>query len=398
MPEKLNTVEEIRAFIGDVVKEIVGVTVDELKKENQESIKAVRAELAAEKMKAHVEKKGLKAARFLRTYAAANGNQAKAVEIAHKMNDIGTLKAMEATDATAGGVWVPEELSAEVIELLRPASVIRSMGPRTIQMPTGSMSMTKITGGATAGYIGESQDIPKTEQSTGKISLNWKKLACVLPISNDLLKFESFAGEEMIRDDAVAGLAQRADLAFLSDPGTEHTPKGIYHLTPTANKLTANATVNLANVTYDVARMMLQMQNANANMVKCGWMWAPTTEMFLRFLRDANGNFVWKDEMDMGTFNGYPFGKTTKIPYNLGTGVNESLVYFVDFADILIGEASTLEVEASREATYMDGGTAKSAFSLDQTVLRLIEHHDIACRHEESLVIMEDTLWNPTAP
>jgi len=394
MPDKLTTVEEIRGFIGDVVKEVVGETVDEMRKENQEAVAKLRAEMAAEKVAADAQEKGIKAARFLRAFAAGKGNRDKAVEFARGLNDMVTVKAMEATDATAGGVWVPEELSSEVIELLRPASAVRRMGPRSIQMPTGSMSITKLTGGATAGYIGESQVISKTEQSTGKISLNWKKLACVLPISNDLLKFETFSGEEMIRDDAVAGLAQRADLAFLSDPGTEHTPKGLYYLTPTANKLTANATVNLANVTYDVATMILTMRNANARMLKCGFMWAPTTEMYLMFARDSNGNYVWKDEMVAGTFCGFPFTATTQIPWTLGGGT-ESLVYFVDFADVLIGEASTLEVEASDSASYWDGSAWVSAFANDQTVLRLIEHHDINCRHEESLVIMEGTKWNP---
>lgn len=392
---KQNTVEQIRGLISEVVEAAMGEKFDEFAKSNQEEIKRLRAELAAEKREAEIDEKGIKAARFLRHFAAAKGNRERAIDIATKAGDIGIAKAMEATDAQSGGVWVPEQLSSEVIELLRPASVVKSMGPRMVPMPTGSLSMTKLTGGASTTYVGESQNIVPTEQTTGKISLNWKKLACTIPISNDLLRFETFAGDEIIRDDAVAGLAQRADLAFISDDGTEHTPKGIYHMCPASNKLDANATVSLANVTSDVASIILQMRNANARMLNCGWLWAPTTEMYLMQVRDTNGNFAFRDEMVRGTFWGYPFRATTQIPYTLGTGSDESLVYFVDFADILIGEATSLMVDVSSEAAYWDGSAVVSAFSLDQTVLRLIEHHDIACRHEESIVIMEQTKWNP---
>lgn len=392
--KSLDTAKKVREFLSEIVETAMGEKMDELEKHNQEAIRVMRAEVASEKHEASVKEKGLKAASFLRLFAAAGGNQDKAVSLARKEGNDFLAKAMEATDATTGGVWVPEELSREVIELLRPASVFRSMGPRSVPMPTGSMSMTKITGGATASYIGEMQNVPETGMTTGKISLNWKKLACILPISNDLLKFDSFDSAAMIRDDAVSGLAQRADLAFFYGDGTEHTPKGIYEMTPTANKFNANATVNLANVTADLANALLLMMNANARMINVGWNWAPTTEMFLKFIRDANGNYVWMDEMTSGTFMGFPYAKTTKIPYTLGSGSDESKVHLTDFADVLIGEATTLEVEASTEGTWHDGTSLRSAFSEDATLLRLIEHHDIACRHEESLVVIEATKWN----
>ena len=396
MSDKVKTAEQVRDFISEVVEASVGEKLDELEKSNQEMVKNLRAEMLAEKREAEGKGKGLGAARFLRHFARAAGDQGKAIGYARKAGDEYIAKAMEATDATAGGVWVPEELSREVIELLRPATVVRRMGARSVPMPTGSISMTKLTGGATAFYVGEMQNIPETGQTTGKITMNWKKLTCMLPISNDLLKFETFDGDTMIRDDAVMGLAQRADLAFLYGDGTEHTPKGLYELVPTANKINANGTVNLTNVTQDLAKALLAMENANARMMNVGWIWAPTTEMYLRFLRDTNGNFVWADEMAQGTFLGFPFAKTTQVPYPLGSGSDESKVHLYDFADVLLGEAGALSVEASKEGTWHDGSSLRSAFAEDATLLRLIEHHDIACRHEESLVTLEATKWNPS--
>jgi hypothetical protein len=66
-----------------------------------------------------------------------------------------------------------------------------------------------------------------------------------------------------------------------------------------------------------------------------------------------------------------------------------------DFADVLLGESNALEVMASDVAAYYDGANVQAAFSLDQTVLRLIAHHDIAVRHEESLALMTAVKWTP---
>jgi HK97 family phage major capsid protein len=46
----------------------------------------------------------------------------------------------------------------------------------------------KITGGSTAGYVGENANITKTQPTTGQITLTFKKLAALVPISNDLLR------------------------------------------------------------------------------------------------------------------------------------------------------------------------------------------------------------------
>jgi HK97 family phage major capsid protein len=112
-------------------------------------------------------------------------------------------------------------------------------------------------------------------------------------------------------------------------------------------------------------------------------------------IRDGNGNFAYRDEMLAGTLWGFPFGTTTAIPTNLGGGSDESEIYFVDFADAIIGEAQTLTVDASTEASYKSGGNLVSAFSKDQTVIRAIEEHDFAMRHDASVAVLTAVKWIP---
>jgi len=37
----------------------------------------------------------------------------------------------------------------------------------------------------------------------------------------------------------------------------------------------------------------------------------------------------------------------------------------------------------------------QASFALDQTVMRLIAHHDLAVRHEESICVIEAVTWAP---
>lgn len=394
-PEKITTIEELNGFIGEVVREVMDAKFDDLKQENQQLLANMKASARAEK--AEKPAMGLMAARFMRAIAAGKGDCSRAARFAHREwgEDGEIMKALEASDAAGGGVLIPTEWSGEVIELLKEATIFRSLNPRVVPMPTGALQMSKLTGGATASYIGESQNLPVSEQTFGQINLTWKKLAVLVPVSNDLLRFNTEGADVIVRDDTVSAMATREDQAFLRDDGTQFTPKGIRNWVPAANSFAANATVNLANVTSDLAAQILLLRESHVRFIRPAWLMAPRTEFYLLQVRDANGNFAYRDEMLRGTLWGMPYGSTTEIPTNLGSGSDESEIMLCDFADILLGESNTLEIMASDVAAYFDGSAVQAAFSLDQTVLRIIAHHDLAVRHEESLSLMTGVKWTP---
>ena len=267
------------------------------------------------------------------------------------------------------------------------------MSPTVVPMPSGSLQIPKQTGGASATYIGEAQDIVKTEVETGMVNLAWKKLAAIVPISNDLLRQETYGADTMVRDDLVAAIGTREDIAFIRGDGTEYTPRGLLHFCPTAHKFAANATVNIANITTDVGKALLLLRKAHTRMLRVGWLWSPSVTYYLKSLRDTNNNFVFKDELDDGTFWGFPFSDTTNIPDDLGAGSDETEIYLADFADVILGESMNMMIDTSTEASYWDGTAYRSAYSKDLTLMRVIEEHDLGVRHEESIVVIDTVKW-----
>lgn len=349
------------------------------------------------------EKPGTGMAKMVIALAAAQGNRQEAARIAmdrgygeHIAASLNTLS------AGAGGVLVPTNLSTEVIELLRPKSVVRRLGARSLPLNNGNVTIPRLKGGAVVGYIGSDSDIPVTEQEFDDLKLSAKKLTALVPISNDLLATSSANPnvDAIVVGDLTAAIALREDKAFIRDDGLSSNPKGLRYWAPVANVYPASqAAPTIAQVSTELNKLVLVLEAADANMSAAGWVMAPRTKRFLQALRDGNGNKVYP-ELDMGMLMGYPVGVTTQVPVNLTVGAGStatadgSEIYFADFGDCFIGEEEQLVIDYSKEATYKDGsGNVVSAFQRDQTLVRVIAKHDFGPRHVESVAVLTQVQW-----
>lgn len=342
--------------------------------------------------------RGIRFARMARALAASGGIPRLAQETAEAWGDSGLFANQNMGSGAAGGFLVPEDVSAEVIELLRPQAVILRGGPRVVPLPNGNLTMNRVATGSTFAYVGEQQDIGATGMTLGQVKLSAKKLTGLIPISNDLLRSASIAADRLVRDDIVEGSAIAMDTNMLRSVGGANSPLGLrYQLVGTAfetsNILVVTAGNTLASITGDLGRLELALLNANVPMIGAAWIMAPRTMMRLMNIRDGNGNFAFP-EVQNGMLRGKPVYATTTVPVNLGGGGAESELYLVGFPHVLFGEHSGLEIATSTEAAYKDGtGTMQAAFSRDETVIRAIQHHDIGLRHLPSVAVLTAVNW-----
>jgi hypothetical protein len=98
-------------------------------------------------------------------------------------------RALVASTGPAGGFIVPPDYMNEIIELLRPAAVVRGSNPRVIPMPRGTMTLPGQASPATATYGSEGSQIASSQQSLKQIVASFKKLTALVPISNDLMRY-----------------------------------------------------------------------------------------------------------------------------------------------------------------------------------------------------------------
>ena len=152
-------VSMIRDISGPVVADLVESQMAPYREkinswEGQLQAGPVKEESPAEALK-HADEEKLESAEYVQrmicAIAAGKGDPERASHwYKRQYGDDSVCKALAATDATAGGYIVPEQMAADVIELLRPASVVRRMNPQIESMDTGTLRLPRITGGAAA--------------------------------------------------------------------------------------------------------------------------------------------------------------------------------------------------------------------------------------------------------
>ena len=303
------------------------------------------------------------------------------------------VRAMTISDEEGGGFLVPEQVSEEIIGILTPKTVVRSMvGPNVIQMGE-TFRQPAMAGGMGFSYVGETQPLPLTAPGTSEIVMRARKLGGVIPISGDLARAWNARSANMIMELATNGMAVTEDGNFLRGPGTEFSPLGIEKQALASQKFTANSTVNITNVKKDLGKAIYLMELANIPMIRPAWVISPRTKYYLNTAVNANEIPVWAPEMEKGTIQGIPFKTTTQIPSNLGTGGDESKVLLVDFAEVLIGDNLKMLISTSDEAAYEVGGEVRSSFQRDMTLIRILTKHDIAMFHREGVVVIDGVKW-----
>lgn len=421
---KTELTDHIKAVVAPLLKDAVGADVAELVRERvahaleqapQPPNYAKQLFGAPQPTAEEGPKRGFGS--YARALAAARGDKERAVKVAKSWGytDVADAieksieKALSAGDPTGGGFLVPTQFSSDIIALLQASSTVRSLNPMIMPMPTGTVKVPKVTSGASATYIGENSNITKSEPEFGQITLSWKKLAALVPISNDLVRYSSPSADAIVRDDCVGALAAKEDLAFLRYDGTAGKPKGLKYWINSANKFNATSTVSLSGVTTDLGKAMRLVMDADINLVvgqatqgavtaRPGWIFAPRTWQYLFTVQTSLGTHAFRDELMRGTLLGFPFRVTTQIPITINssdadTGGTYSEIYFGAFAHAVIGDSQGVIVDASSEAAYHDGLNVVAAYSQDQTVIRVIAEHDFALRYDKAFSLIQQATW-----
>lgn len=292
-------------------------------------------------------------------------------------------RALSSDTVAAGGVLIPAQLSDEVVELVRPRSVVLSMGPQTMPMPGGSLEIPRITSGSSVTWTqSDTGEANEGGPVLGSIILRAKPAQAIAAISNALLSRAGDVAARIVQEDVLAAFGSGYDAKYLRGLGAEGTPKGLRYwaVSGNVNGITGST---LAAVRADVANLILAklMNLAQGNQLgKLGFIFSPRTWAYLLGLTDGNGNAPFEAGLLAASpkFYSAPASVTSNIPITEGVGANESEIFAADFANIVVGSPDAFEVALSTEAAYKDAnGNLVSAFSKNQTVIRVSGETDL---------------------
>lgn len=395
------------AYITAKVQEIVGSALTEGLKPLTEKQSSVMEEML---VKANAQKvaappkpdseKGLMFARQARAMALGKGDPERAKfevkrawgaddPIIKALDETIRLKNLTVSSAESAGNIVIPEYSQEWIDLLRNTAVVRSFA-RTMPMGRGAITMRKQLSAGTAYYVGEGSNITRSDQTVGKFSLSYKKLAALTVVSNDLLRQAGPEADRFVRDDLLAVAALREDLAFLRGDGTEFTPRGILNWTDSANKSNQTGT-SLANYDADLALMIRTLEQNNIPLTEANGVFigAPRTKWGLWKLAAGTDTGVrpYRTWVDQGRLMGYRALTTNQVPITVSS--TQSELYFVHADSCLIGDSMNVQLDVFNNGAYHDGSVVVSGISTDETVIRLLSEHDFALRYDKAAYVLQ---------
>lgn len=339
--------------------------------------------------------KGLQAAFMFQALAVNGGDRDKACAFLEDAGHSGISASLSGATPAAGGVTVPTPLAGELIELLLPRVTVRASGARSVDMPAGEIRNARMGSGATAAYGTENSAIAESEPTFDNVDQKFKKLGCLVPVGNSLLRHTSVSMAIEVRDIILKKMGLREDLAFLRGDGLSNDPVGLKNWMLAAN-WQAGVGNTAAVVEAALRGTVSKVEDADVGMIRCGWIMRASAKNFLASLREPVGGAYLFPALrgNNPELLGYPVRVTSQIPDNLGAGGNETEVYFADFDEVMIGDAMDVTFATSTEAAYVDaGGTTRSAFQDDLTLMRAISEHDLAPRHDAALAGLTGANW-----
>lgn len=336
-------------------------------------------------------------ARLSLTAILGGGDQTRELEVARTLDIEGQYKAAQsAGSAEGGGLLILDDMASDVIELLRPFSVVRQIGARTVTIPRGAMRTPKITSGVSSGYVGEGKRIPSSEMKVGQVSLQARKLASLVVLTSEL---GTFAGDfdAMLLDDMLSSIGETEDKAFLFGEGSADSPKGITEWAIAANKFDATQAgsfATLAEIQGDLRKAEELLLSADVPMRRPTWIMSPRSRLYLRDIRDTEDRGVYSTEMrQSNTVNNIPFHQTNNIANDGGAGSDESTVILVDSSEVVIGDVQAVSVDRTNAATVQVDGEDVGLFEHDMSAVRVRQWNDLILRHDVSAAVITGVKW-----
>jgi HK97 family phage major capsid protein len=167
-------------------------------------------------------------------------------------------RAMGSGIATAGGVFIPDPVSATVIDKARNASVIVRAGALTIPMTTANMTMVSVATDPTAAWRAENASITESDGVFGAILVTPYSVAALVRVAAELMDdAPNFAAT--LDNMLAAALALKLDYAGLYGSGVGSEPLGLRNIDTAAGiNETSMGANGAAQTTYDEVLDVLQ--------------------------------------------------------------------------------------------------------------------------------------------
>ena len=286
------------------------------------------------------------------------------------------------TNDTEGGYTVPLEFRNTLIRMIEVFGTIRQFAT-ILPMQREEMAMPKLTSGLQVYWIGEGQTIPKKAPVFGEVKLTVKKMACLVPLTGEILEDSTIEMANLVAvlfAEAIAKEEDRVTLVGIGGGGGDAPWNGVLQdPSVTAMSMAAGKT-SFTNVDADIlADMIASMTAAQSSGAR--WFMHRTIFNVIRKLKDSTGNYIYSAPQgsDPATIWGYPLTLTDTMPGVGASAVAKPFLLLGNLKHVYIGDRKRMTIAQSQHL----------GFAEDKIFMRVIQREAMAIALPEALRVLK---------
>lgn len=333
--------------------------------------------------------KGIRFARMVGAKYLAFRHQANAADVAKQMwpdtPEVemvlrSAIAAATTTDATnAGPLVVAQNLASEFAELLVPETIIgRIPGLRKVPF---NISVPRATQNPTAYWVGQGKIKPLSAMAFDSVSLAFAKIAAIVPMTEELLKFSSPSAEEIFLNGLRDAVAYRMDRDFI-DPSKTADDVSPASITNGVTAVTATGTTADA-LRDDLGTLLARYLAANLGVRGLTLVTTSTMAMQIGLLRNTLGNKEFPDiRVDGGFLEGIPVITSENIVSPTGSPTDGTLIVAINANEVMVADDGGVDIDVSREASLQMESAPDSPETASTVTVNLWQHNMVAFKAE----------------
>ncbi|MFT6980925.1 MAG: HK97 family phage major capsid protein [Marinobacter psychrophilus] len=231
-------------------------------------------------------------------------------------------KSMSAGSDPDGGYAVPEMIDTEIEKLEIAGSAVMKLA-RTVEAKGSEYIKLVNARGTASGWVGETDARPETGTPTlHQVKIDVGEIYANPKLTQKLIDDAFFDAEAYITSEIGEEFSDQLGEAFISGNGV-NKPKGIlaYTVATTGDGIRPFGTLQAVEtgaveITFDHLKKLKSAVKAKYR-AGAAWIMNESTALALSMLKDANGQYIWRDAVAQGdpdTLLGYPVEMDENMP------------------------------------------------------------------------------------
>lgn len=295
------------------------------------------------------------------------------------------LRAPVAVGNTTDSTWASplvtyNNMQGEFIELLRARSILaRIPGIRRVPF---LIKVPRETSGASASWVGEGSPKPVSAMAFDTVTLGQAKVAGIVPITQELMRFSNPAAEGLVQDSLIKGITYLIDRDFLDPSKALVTGVSPASITNGVTAVTASGTTADA-FRADLTSLLTAYTASNLSLDTLVVIMTQTQALRLGMMRNDFGNKEFPDiNKDGGFIEGVPVITSENIVANGGSPADGSLIVAMNASDILLADDGAVELDISTEASLQMDSSPDSPATASTVLVSLWQNNMVGIRAE----------------